>query len=326
MGPQQTDQNPDGVGPQQKRNDFNLLAFFIEIPLGVLLAAVEVVVLYSLTAFPVTAAAPTDVYFAQLAIVVITGLFTYNFIYTEDRPKQFIKAFVEAYQNNSLYLDLDNLNTAEKAGRVLGELAFAVTRQYTEDEFKQLLDAFAANYNTTDPEDLSVDNNAKSVGKVFGKLAFRIKHTDQLMKEFVINFKETNSESLCLGERITAGEAGRMLGGLAFIIVNQCTADESKQLSKALVENFKETAHTDLHLDELNNVQEATRVLGGLGFEIMQIFKPNGINPDDESKKLKKVFVDTFEGINLASLNDAKVAGNVLGRLALIMMKRNIEH
>ena len=316
-----------GVGPQQKRSDFNLLAFFIEIPLGVCLAAAEVVVIYSLTAFPVTAAAPTDVYFAQLAVVIITGLFTYSFIYTEDRPKQFIKAFVEAYQNKSPFLDLHNLNPAEKAGRVLGRLAFAVTRQYTEDEVKQLREAFTANYKAEYQEDLSVDN-AESVGNVFGTLAFRIKHTNQLMEAFVKNFKETNPEALRLGEQITtdSGEAvGKMLGGLAFIIVNQYTADESKQLLKAFVENFKETRYTELHLDELNDVQAATRVLGGLGFTIMQKFTPNGMNPDDdESKKLKKVFVDTFEGLHLASLNDAKVAGNVLGRLALIMMKRKL--
>ena len=325
----ETDPNQHEPELQQKRNDFNLLVFFIEIPLTAIPVAAEIAVLYSLAAIPVTAAAPTDVYFAQLAVVVITGLFTYNFIYTEDRPKQFIKAFVEAYH----LLGLDNLNTAEKAGRVLGQLAFAVTRQYTEDEFKQLLDAFAANYNATGPENLSVDNNAESVGKVFGKLAFRIKHTDQLMEAFVINFKKTNSESLHLDEQIKLEDAetpGRMLGELAFIIVNQYTADESKQLLKAFVENFKETVHTNLRLDELNDVQEATRVLGGLGFKIMQIFRSNGINPDDESKKLKKVFVDTFEGLHLASLNtslnDAKVAGNVLGRLALIMMKRNTEH
>jgi len=323
--------NHQGYTNLDGADDFNLLAFFIEIPLGVSLVAVEVVVLYSLTAFPVTAAAPTDVYFAQLAIVFITGLFTYNFIYTEDRPKQFIKAFVEAYQNKSSFLDLHNLNPAEKAGRVLGRLAFAVTRQYTEDEVKQLREAFTANYKAEYQEDLSVDN-AESVGNVFGTLAFGIKHTNQLMEAFVKNFKETNPEALRLGEQITtdSGEAvGKMLGGLAFIIVNQYTADESKQLSKAFVENFKETDHTNLHLNELNDVQAATRVLGGLGFTIMQKFSPNdaSINPDDdESKKLKKVFVDTFEGLHLASLNDAKVAGNVLGRLALIMMKRNTGH
>ena len=315
-----------GVGPQQKRSDFNLLAFFIEIPLGVCLAAAEVVVIYSLTAFPVTAAAPTDVYFAQLAVVIITGLFTCSFIYTEDRPKQFIKAFVEAYQNKSLCLD--NLNTAEKAGRVLGRLAFAITRQYTEDEVKQLREAFTTNYSATDPEDLHVANNAKAVGKVFGKLAFRIKHTDGLMEAFVINFKETNSEGLHLGQQITAGTAGQMLGGLAFIIANQYHADESKQLLEAFVENFKETDYTKLHLDKPYHVRAATVVLGELGFTIIQQFGPNGRKSLDEAGKkshdelsLKEAFTDTFKDLHLASLNEAKVAGNVLGRLAFTIMK-----
>ena len=145
--------------------------FFIEIWLSVLLVGAEVFVLDSFVTLPVTLAAPTDVYFAQLVVVIITALFAYNFIYTEDRHTQFMKAFVETFIYRNKCLSIDNLPNAEKAGKVLGGLAFAITRQYTEGESKQLLEAFAANYNATDPN-LHVANNAEAVGKVFGKLAF----------------------------------------------------------------------------------------------------------------------------------------------------------
>lgn len=232
-----------------------------------------------------------------------------------------MKAFVETFIYRNKCLSIDNLPNAEKAGKVLGGLAFAITRQYTEDESKQLLEAFAANYNATDP-DLHVANNAEAVGKVFGKLAFRIKHTDGLMEAFVINFKETNPEALRLDEQIKledAETAGRMLGGLAFTIMDKCTENEPKQLVKAFVENFN---NPNLHPDEPNHAQAATRVLGGLAFKIMQEHKPNGINPGDESRKLKKLFIDTFKDLHLTSLNNAKAAGNVLGRLAFTIMKQ----
>ena len=85
---------------------FNYSAFFLEILCGVCLVGAEVFVLYSLTALRLTVAAPNDIYFAQLAVVFITGLFAYNFIYTEDEPKQFVKALVQTYQNKLLCLDL----------------------------------------------------------------------------------------------------------------------------------------------------------------------------------------------------------------------------
>ena len=306
---------------QQQRTVFNHSVFFIEIWLSVLLVGAEVFVLDSFVTLPVTLAAPTDVYFAQLAVVIITALFAYNFIYTEDRHTQFMKAFVETFIYRNKCLSIDNLPNAEKAGKVLGGLAFAITRQYTEGKSKQLLEAFAANYNATDP-DLHVANNAEAVGKLFGKLAFRIKHTDGLMEAFVINFKETNPEALRLDEQIKledAKTAGRMLGGLAFTIMDKCTENEPKQLVKAFVENFN---NPNLHPDEPNHAQAATMVLGGLAFKIMQEHRPNDINPGDESMKLKKVFIDTFKDLHLTSLNNAKAAGNVLGRLAFKIMKQ----
>ena len=147
-------------------------------------------------------------------------------------------------------------------------------------------------------------------------------HTDGLMEAFVINFKETNPEALRLDEQIKledAETAGRMLGGLAFTIMDKCTENEPKQLVKAFVENFN---IPNLHPDEPNDTQAATMVLGGLAFKIMQEHKPNDINPGDESRKLKKLFIDTFKDLHLTSLNNAKAAGNVLGRLAFTIMKQ----
>ena len=106
---------------------FNHSAFFIEIGCGVILVGVQVSVLYSLIALPVTVAAPTGVYFAQLAIIIITGLFTYNFIYTEERPKRLIKAFVNNFKNTNF--KKSDEDDAEAAGKVLGEMASTYMQQ-----------------------------------------------------------------------------------------------------------------------------------------------------------------------------------------------------
>ena len=301
---------------------FNCFAFFIETLFAILLVGAELAVIIILVLLPATlTAVSTDVYhIAQLAFVIITGLFTYKFIYAEDEPKQLIKAFVETYQ--SKHSHLDNASNAEAAGKVLGGLAFTITKQYTEDESKQLTKAFAANYKPTNlDETLHASTNAESVGKLFGRLAFTIKYTDQLMEAFVENFRATDSEALCLTEPNDGAAAGRMLGGLAFAIMNQYTEDEPRQLLKAFVENFQNTNPEDLRLDNLYDAIKARKVFGGLVFEIVQRYRPNGQDPDKEAKKLKKVFVEIFEELYLASLNDAQQAGKVLGRLALTYMK-----
>ena len=128
MNPAERHQQHAGDQHQQKEAKvFNHSAFFIEIWCGVILVGVQCSVLYSLIALPVTVAAPTGVYFAQLAIIIITGLFTYNFIYTEDRPKRLIKAFVNNFKNtNHKKSDEDD---AEAAGKVLGEMASKYMQQ-----------------------------------------------------------------------------------------------------------------------------------------------------------------------------------------------------
>ena len=92
-----------------------------------ILVGVQGSVLYSLIALPVTVAAPTGIYFAQLAIIIITGLFTYNFIYTEDRPKRLIKAFVNNFKNTNH--EKSNEDNAEAAGKLLGEMASKYMQQ-----------------------------------------------------------------------------------------------------------------------------------------------------------------------------------------------------
>ena len=75
----------------QSTSIFNLSALFIEIQLGVLLVAIEIFVIAVLVEIPVTlTAVSTDVYhLAQLAFVIITGLFTYKFFYSDDETKAF---------------------------------------------------------------------------------------------------------------------------------------------------------------------------------------------------------------------------------------------
>ena len=310
---------------KENSTTFNLSAFIIETLFAIPLVGAELAVIIILVFLPATlTAVSTNIYhIAQLAFVIITGLIAYKFIYTEDEPKQFVKALVETYQKNKL-LCPDNPPNAEKAGRVLGGLAFVITKQYTEDESKQLMKAFAANYKPTYPvEVLHASTNAESVGKLFGRLAFTIKYyTDELMEAFVTNFKATNPEGLHLDEPINnAAAAGRMLGELAFAIINRYTEDEPKQLLKAFVENFKNTDLGNVHPDNLRNAIKAREVFGGLAFQIIQQYELNDQQPDKEARKLKKVFVKTFEELHLASLNDAQRIGKVLGRLALTYMK-----
>ena len=298
---------------------FNLSAFIIETLFAVPLVGAGLAVITILVFLPATlTAVSTNIYhIAQLAFVIITGLIAYKFIYTEDEPKQLVKAFVETYQKNILCLD--NLPNAEAAGRVLGGLAFVITKQYTEDESKQLMKAFVENYKPKHLDEvLLASTNAESVGKLFGRLAFVIKYTDELMEAFVENFSATNR----LGEPINAAETGRMLGGLAFAIMNQYTEDEPNQLLKAFVENFKNTNLGNVHPDNLRNAKKASKVFGQLAFDILQRYTPNGGEPDEEARKLKKVFVETFEELHLVNVHNAKAAGNVLGTLVF----RNIHH
>ena len=121
---------------------FNPFIFFIEFLLGVILVGAEALVIYSLTALPVTVTtAPTVGSLAsfpgrtrsanvfQLAFLIITGFFTYKFIYTEDEPKQFMNAFI-TYLRNKKIEDLDlNPPDAEAAGRVVGEVASTIIKR-----------------------------------------------------------------------------------------------------------------------------------------------------------------------------------------------------
>ena len=296
---------------------FNLSAFIIETLFAIPLIGAGLAVITILVFLPATlTAVSTNIYhIAQLAFVIITGLIAYKFIYTEDEPKQFVKALVETYQKNKL-LCPDNPPNAEKAGRVLGGLAFVITKQYTEDESKQLMKAFVENYKPTHLDEvLHASTNAESVGKLFGRLAFTIKYyTDELMEAFVTNFKATNPEGLRLDEPNNAAAAGRMLGKLAFVVMNQYTEDEPKQLLKAFVENFKNTNLGNVHPDNLRNAKKASKVFGQLAFDILQQYRqPNGQDPDEE---VKKVFVETFEELHSVKVHNAKAAGNVLATLA----------
>ena len=125
---------------------FNIAIFLIEILLGVFLVGAEAYIIYSLTVFPVTVAtAPTVGYIAsfpsrtrsgneaniiQLAFIIITGLFTYKFIYTEDEPKEFMKAFVKYVKEQNLEgLDLNELQDAKAAGKVVGKMVYTIINE-----------------------------------------------------------------------------------------------------------------------------------------------------------------------------------------------------
>ena len=116
----------------QSTPTFNFTAFFMEIYLGVIPFGAHFFVVYSLVSIPVSLTdAPTDIYhIIQLAFIIITGLFTYKFIYTEDEPKQFTKSFVKYLQEKNLKdVDLKNLQDAEAAGKVVGKVAYTIMEQ-----------------------------------------------------------------------------------------------------------------------------------------------------------------------------------------------------
>ena len=132
--------------PETRRHpkaSFNPFVFFIEILLGVILVGAEAFVIYSLIVLPITVTtAPTVGSLAsfpgrtrsanvfQLAFLIITGFFTYKFIYTEDEPKQFMNAFVTCLRNKNLKdVDLKNLQDAEAAGKVAGEVAYTIIQR-----------------------------------------------------------------------------------------------------------------------------------------------------------------------------------------------------
>ena len=116
----------------QSTPTFNFTAFFTEIYLGVIPFGAHFFVIYSLVAIPVSLTdAPTDIYhIIQLAFIIITGLFTYKFIYTEDEPKQFTKSFVKYLKKKDLKdLGLNQLQDAEAAGKVVGKVAYMIMEQ-----------------------------------------------------------------------------------------------------------------------------------------------------------------------------------------------------
>ena len=125
---------------------FNIAIFFIEILLGFFLVGAEFHVIRSLIVLPVTVAtAPTvgslasfpsrtrygnEANVIQLAFIIITGFFTYKFIYTEDEPKEFMKAFVKYVKEQNLEgLDLNELQDAKAAGKVVGKMVYTIINE-----------------------------------------------------------------------------------------------------------------------------------------------------------------------------------------------------
>ena len=110
------------------------------------LVAIEVFVIYSLAVLPATiTAAPTvgsltsfpgrtrsgnEANLFYLAFIIITGFFTYKFLYTEDEPKQFMKAFVDHLKEKDP--DLTGQD-AEAAGKAVGEVAYSIIEHYREE-------------------------------------------------------------------------------------------------------------------------------------------------------------------------------------------------
>ena len=139
---------------------FNIAIFFIEILLGLFLVGAEVHVIRSLIVLPVTvitapkvgslASFPSRTRYGneanviQLAFIIITGLFTYKFIYTEDEPKEFMKAFVKYVKEQNLEgLDLNELQDAKAAGKVVGKMVYTII-----NEPKQFKKGFVKYVNT----------------------------------------------------------------------------------------------------------------------------------------------------------------------------------
>ena len=83
----------------------------------------------SLASFPGRTRSGNGANVFQLAFLIITGFFTYKFIYTEDEPKQFMNAFITYLRNKNLK-DLDlNPPDAEAAGRPVGEVASTIIQR-----------------------------------------------------------------------------------------------------------------------------------------------------------------------------------------------------
>ena len=125
---------------------FNTAIFFIEILLGFFLVGAEFHVIRSLIVFPVTVATdPTvgslasfpsrtrygnEANVFHLAFLIITGLFTYKFIYIEDEPKEFMKAFVKYVKEQNLEgLDLNELQDTKAAGKVVGKMVYTIINE-----------------------------------------------------------------------------------------------------------------------------------------------------------------------------------------------------
>ena len=119
---------------------------FLKFLLGVIFLVVpEVFVIYSLTVLPITVTtAPTvgslasfpgrtrsgnEANVFHLAFLIITGFFTYKFIYAEDEPKQFMNTFVKYLRNKKIDLDLKDLQDAEAAGEIIGEVAYTIIQR-----------------------------------------------------------------------------------------------------------------------------------------------------------------------------------------------------
>ena len=83
----------------------------------------------SLAAFPGRTRTGNEANVFHLAFLIITGFFTYKFIYTEDEPKQFMNAFITHLRNKNIK-DLDlKPPDAEAAGRVVGEVASTIIQR-----------------------------------------------------------------------------------------------------------------------------------------------------------------------------------------------------
>ena len=107
---------------------------------GILLVGAEIFVICSLTVIPIiVTTTPTvgslasfpgqtwsgnEANVFHLAFLIITGFFTYKLIYAEDEPKQFMNTFVKYLRKKGL--DLKDLQDAEAAGEIIGEVAYTM--------------------------------------------------------------------------------------------------------------------------------------------------------------------------------------------------------
>ena len=138
--------NTEERQPETQPLGFNLSSFSKDILLSPFLVAIEVIVICSLILLPATiTAAPTVGSLAalpgrtrsgnesnvfHLAFIIITGFFTYKFLYTENEPKQFMKAFVN-YLNKKDLEDIDVTGKdVEVAGNAVGKVAYTIIEEY----------------------------------------------------------------------------------------------------------------------------------------------------------------------------------------------------